>query len=74
MDRIKLLMWCKKKCNNVNLKDEDDFSLVIDQLIGILETVGVTSESIDGLSQSFSADVNKDIRDLLSPYRKVKFI
>lgn len=74
MDRHNLLFWCRKKCNNETLTDAEDFSLVLDQLLGMLENVGITSESIDGLSQSFSADMNKEMMILLSPYRKVKFL
>lgn len=74
MDRNHLLLWCKKRTNNTNLKDEEDFSLVLDQLIEIFNRVGVTSESLSDMSQSFSADINKDISILLSPYRKARFI
>lgn len=74
MERQNLLEWCKLKTNNSKLKDEGDFKMVIDILIGIFENLGVTSESIDGLSQSFSADAYRDIIKLLSPYRKAKFI
>lgn len=74
MDRNNLLLWCKKKCYNDKLKDEEDFSLVLDQLIELIEKVGITSESIGDLSQSFSGDMNKEILILLSPYRKAKFL
>ena len=74
MDRNKLLLWCKKKCNNVTLTDTEDFSLVLDQLIEMVDKVGISSESIGDLSQSFSSDMNKEILNLLSPYRKAKFL
>lgn len=74
MDRNNLLFWCRKKCNNSNLEDIEDFSLVLDRLMGMMENVGITSESIDGLSQSFSSDLQKDMMLLLSPYRKAKFL
>lgn len=74
MDRNNLLLWCRKKCNNVTLEDTEDFSLVLDQLIEMVDKVGISSESIGDLSQSFSPDMNKEMLSLLSPYRKVKFL
>lgn len=74
MNRDKLLLWCIRKCNNPLLEDTGGFSFVLDQLLEIFERTGISSESIDGLSQSFSSDINKEIRDLLSPYRKARFI
>lgn len=74
MDRDKLLLWTHKKCNNTRLEDKDDFSLVLDQLIEILERAGVQSESIGDLSQSFNSDTRVEINNLLSPYRKARFL
>lgn len=74
MDRYKLLLWCQKKTNNKDLEDEEDFSMVLDQLIEIMERVGVVSESLSDMSQSFNGETRKDMLDLLSPYRKAKFL
>lgn len=75
MDRQALLEWCRKKTNNPELKDELDFAMVLDKIEGLLDSVGITSESIAGdLSQSFGQDAHKDIMVLLSPYRKAKFL
>lgn len=74
MDRNNLLLWCRKKCNNVTLEDTEDFSLVLDNIIDMISSIGVTSESIGDLSQSFGTDKHKEIMLLLSPYRKAKFL
>lgn len=74
MERNHLLMWCRKKTNNEHLIDEDDFSFVLNQLESLIESIGVTSENISDMSQTFSVDTNSEIMKLLSPYRKAKFI
>ncbi len=74
MDRNNLLLWCRKKCNNETLEDTEDFSLVLDNIIDMISSIGVTSESIGDLSQSFGTDKHKEIMLLLSPYRKAKFL
>lgn len=74
MNREHLLMWCRKKTNNPTLEDKEDFSLVLDNMIDIFERVGITSESIADLSQSFNTETQKDILSMLSPYRKAKFL
>lgn len=74
MDREKLLLWCRKKTNNPTLEDVDDFSYVLDHLEDMVSRLGVTSESISDLSQSFEGDTNKEMMKLLSPYRRAKFL
>lgn len=73
-DRENLLLWVQKKTNNPSLIDVDDITFVLDQLEGIIARSGVQSESISDMSQSFSGNTNKEILDLLSPYRKAKFL
>lgn len=74
MNREELLLWARKKANNSKLKDEGDFSFVLDQLEDMVQRLGVASESISDLSQSFEGDTNKEILKLLSPYRRAKFL
>ncbi len=74
MDRLNLLLWCRAKCNNELLEDVGGLSMVLDRLEGMIHNAGISSESIGGLSQSFSADMNSEMLKLLSPYRKAKFI
>ena len=71
-DRQKLLLWCRKFCFNDTLEDEEDFKLVLDEMENIIKHAGVTSESISDMSQSFGSDTAFTIRQLLSPYRKLK--
>lgn len=73
-DREKLLAWCKKYCNNPDLTDAEDFALVLDNLTSIFEKAGVTSESLSDMSQSFGADTAFRVRDMLSPYKRLKAI
>lgn len=73
-EREKILEWCKKYCNNPNLVDENDFSRVIDEIENIFKRVGVTSESLSDMSQSFGEDNSFSMRNLLSPYKKLKMI
>lgn len=72
--RYNLLLWCRKKCNNPLLVDELDFSMVLDNLAVIAGRSGISSESIGDLSQSFSGESTREVMDLLSPYRKAKFL
>lgn len=74
MDRENLLLWCRKKTNNPDLEDKEDFSLVLDHIEDMIGRLGVTSESISDLSQSFEGDTNKEMMKLLSPYRRAKFL
>lgn len=72
-DREKLLEWCKLYCNNSTLVDEVGFSYVLDNLIAEMERVGVTSESLSDMAQSFgSNDAGMSIKSLLSPYIRLK--
>lgn len=73
-DREKLLAWCKKYCNNPDLVDAEDFALVLDNLTIIFEKAGVTSESLSDMSQSFGTDTAFRVRDMLSPYKRLKAI
>lgn len=73
-DREKLLAWCKKYCNNPDLVDAEDFALVLDNLTSIFEKAGVTAESLSDMSQSFGADTAFRVRDMLSPYKRLKAI
>lgn len=74
MDRENLLLWCRKKTNNPNLEDEGDFKFVLDQLIEMVQRVGITSESLADMSRSFSSETHKEVMVLLSPYRKARFL
>ena len=74
MDREKLLLWCREKTNNPLLEDKGDFSLVLDNMEDLISRNGIVSESIGDLSQSFGTDGYKDIMQLLSPYRKARFL
>lgn len=73
-DREKLLAWCKKYCNNPDLVDAEDFALVLDNLTIIFEKAGVTAESLSDMSQSFGTDTAFRVRDMLSPYKRLKAI
>lgn len=73
-DRAKLLIWCRKYCNNANLQDTEDFSLVLDRMEEVIDHAGIASESLSDMSQSFSRETALGVRDLLSPYKKVKFL
>lgn len=73
-DREKLLLWCRKYCNNQALEDEDDFSLVLDNITDLFEKAGINSESIGDMSQSFSPETAFRIRDMLSPYKRLKVL
>ena len=74
-DREKLLEWCKLYCNNATLVDEAGFSYVLDNLTAEMERVGITSESLSDMSQSFgSNDAGVSIKSLLSPYSRLKML
>lgn len=73
-DRENLLGWAKKKANNPALKDEGDFSYVLDQLEDIFERAGVASERLADMSQSFDGSTHNQMMGLLSPYRRAKFL
>jgi len=74
-DREKLLEWCKLYCNNYTLTDTSGFSYVLDNLESEMERVGVTSESLSDMSQSFgSNDAGMSIKNLLSPYSRLKML
>ena len=73
-DRERLLAWCKKYCNNPDLIDSEDFTLVLDNLTSIFEKAGVTAESLSDMSQSFGTDTAFRVRDMLSPYKRLKAI
>jgi hypothetical protein len=71
MNRDYVLIWARKFCNNPDLADEEDFSIVLDILIDTLERAGVTSESLGGMSQSFG-DTYFSVQKILSPYKRLK--
>ena len=74
-DREKLLEWCKLYCNNSTLVDEAGFLYVLDNLTAEMERVGVTSESLSDMAQSFgSNDAGMSIKNLLSPYSRLKML
>lgn len=73
-DREKLLLWCIKYCNNPNLVDEEDFSLVLDRLGDVTKQAGISSESLGDYSVSFSKETAYTIRDMLSPYKRLKLL
>ena len=73
MNRAYILIWCKKFCNNPNLTDAEDFSIVLDTVIETLERAGVTAESIGGMSQSFG-ETYMTIGKMLSPYKRLKSV
>lgn len=70
-DREKLLLWCKKFCNNTDLVDEDDFSLVLDSLEDIFSKAGIVSESLSDMSQTFGKATAFEVRHMLSPYKRL---
>ena len=73
MNREYVLIWVKKFCNNPDLVDEDDFSIVLDVLIESMERAGVTSESLGGMGQSFG-DTYINLQKILSPYKRLKVV
>jgi len=73
-DREKLLLWCIRYCNNPNLTDTDDFALVLDNITDLFQKAGINSESIGDMSQSFSSDTAFRVRDMLSPYKRLKVL
>lgn len=74
-EREQILNWAKKYCYNPDLVDEGDFAYAIDQIVSAMAQAGVTSESIDGLSQSFGVNEGGlSIKSILSPYRRAKFL
>lgn len=73
-DREKLLLWCKKYCNNDSLVDSEDFALVLDNISDIMQKAGIVSESIGDMSQSFGADTAFRLRDMLSPYKRLRLL
>ncbi len=74
-DREKLLEWCKLYCNNATLVDAEGFSYVLDNLISEMSRIGVTSESLSDMAQSFgSNDAGMSIKSLLSPYSRLKML
>ena len=74
-DREKLLEWCKLYCNNATLVDTEGFSYVLDNLVAEMSRLGVTSESLSDMSQSFgSNDAGVSIKSLLSPYSRLKML
>ena len=73
-DREKLLLWCRKYCNNASLEDEEDFKLVLDKMIDVFDRAGIASESISDMSQSFSRETSFAVRDMLSPHKRLKVL
>jgi len=73
MNRAYVLIWCKKFCNNPDLVDEEDFSVVLSEVINTLERAGVTSQSLSDMSQSFG-ETYMTIGKMLSPYKRLKTV
>ena len=74
-EREKILAWCKLYCNNATLVDTEGFSYVLDNLVAEMSRLGVTSESLSDMSQSFgSNDAGMSIKSLLSPYSRLKML
>ncbi len=73
-DREMLLEWAKEYCNNETLEDTGGFSMVLDKLSESMDRVGITSESLSDMSQSFGTETDMAIYKLLSPYRRLKAI
>ena len=74
-EREKILAWCKLYCNNSTLVDTEGFSYVLDNLVSEMSRLGVTSESLSDMAQSFgSNDAGVSIKSLLSPYSRLKMI
>ena len=70
-DREKLLLWCRKFCRNPNLEDKEDFSLVLDNMSDLFSRIGITSESLSDMSQSFGKETSLQVSSMLSPYRRL---
>ena len=74
-EREKLLQWCKLYCNNSTLTDTEGFSYVLDNLVSEMTRLGVTSESLSDMAQSFGTnDAGMSIKSLLSPYSRLKML
>ena len=71
--RSQILLWCQKYCNNPELEDKDDFAYVLSQMEEIMDRVGVRSQSLSDLSETFG-DEGISVRNLLSPYKRVKML
>ena len=74
-EREKILSWCKLYCNNATLVDTEGFSYVLDNLVSEMSRLGVTSESLSDMAQSFGTnDAGISIKSLLSPYSRLKML
>lgn len=74
-EREKILQWCKLYCNNTTLVDAEGFSYVLDNLLSEMTRLGVTSESLSDMAQSFGTnDAGMSIKSLLSPYSRLKML
>lgn len=71
-DREKLLLWCRKYCNNPDLLDESDFAITLDSMEDVFKSAGVTHESLSDMSQSFGKEASFTVRQMLSPYKRLK--
>ena len=71
--RSQILIWCQKYCNNPELEDKDDFAYVLSHMEEIMDRVGVRSQSLSDLSETFG-DEGISVRNLLSPYKRVKML
>lgn len=69
IDRASLLAWSKKYCNNPDLVDADDFSIVLDRLSVIFSNSGVASQGLGDYSVSFSDSTALSVKDILYPYK-----
>ena len=71
-DREKVLDWCRLYCNDSTLEDEAGFSYVVDNVLDLIKRAGVSSESLGGMSQTFSKETALSLSNLLSPYKRLR--
>ena len=74
MNRANLLEWAKKYCNNPSLTDSGDFAMVLDKMEKVLESSGVASESLGDYSVTFDKNSALGMKQLLSPYKRLKML
>ncbi len=73
------LEWVKVYCNN-DFEDSEELpggvKLALEMLLEInKQTPNVSSESVEGLSRSFAgSDIPANVRSLLRPYRRGRFL
>ena len=73
--RQALLIWCKRYCNNDELKDEGDFAFILDMIDKEFRRMNVKSQSLNDMAMTYTNDqTNSTIRNLLMPYGKITFL